>query len=320
MRALKVLLFAALVAGWWQMWQHHDEVAAAYTEDREPLALELKGVGAVPEPTERSVSPFALLPPGPERSPTFSSMLGVTEPTEETATDPELTGGDVTLDGVVQLADGTPVSGATIRIERFTVDGQAVGETVSGPDGTWRADGLMAGRLRVRAYAPNALASVESIVVVLSRTGQATIPLQVEPAARSIQFEITGPLGIATGGDATVAVVASRELVDDDGRLVRIPLAGQPLLATFDPPARLLSADLVTTDDGGAARYLLACDREGTFAGRVVLADEQGAVDGPPCLSAEALAELEAAAAAEAEAGAEADESGSVDEDTEVDR
>lgn len=177
----------------------------------------------------------------------------------------------------------------------------------------------MAGRLRVRAYAPNALASVESIVVVLSRTGQATIPLQVEPAARSIQFEITGPLGIATGGDATVAVVASRELVDDDGRLVRIPLAGQPLLATFDPPARLLSADLVTTDDGGAARYLLACDREGTFAGRVVLADEQGAVDGPPCLSAEALAELEAAAAAEAEAGAEADESGSVDEDTEVD-
>lgn len=304
MRAVKVLLLAVLVAGWWQMWVHRDEVASAYTEERAPLTLELNGVGAVPVASERSVSPYALVPPGSERAPT-AAIPAAEEPTGSVV-ETELTGGSVTLEGVVQLPDGTPVSGATVRIERFTVDGSAVGETVSGSDGTWRADGLLAGRLRVRAYAPNALASVESVVVVLSTTGKATIPLQVQAAASSIRFDVAGPLGIAIGTEATVAVVVSRELVDEEGRLVQIPLAGQPLLTTFAPPARLLSADLVTTDDGGAARYLVVCDAAGTAVARPELEGQRPTVQLPSCVSAEALAELEAAAAAEEEARAEA--------------
>lgn len=320
MRAVKVLLFAALVAGWWQMWTHHEFVASAYTDERAPLTLELKGVGAVPVATERAISPYALVPPGSERAVTVAPA--VEADSAEAMADPELTGGSVTLEGVVQLPDGTPVAGATIRIERFTVAGSAVGETVSGPDGTWQADGLLAGRLRVRAYAPNALATVESVVVVLSTAGRATIPLQVQAAAPSIQFDVAGPLGLAVGTNGTVAVVVSRELVDEEGRLVEIPLAGQPLLTTFSTPVRLLSADLVTTDEGGAARYLLTCDGVGTAVARPELDGERPTIQLPPCLTAEALAEREAAAAeaaGEAESVPIGDDQGAESRDDGVD-
>lgn len=302
MRAVKLLLAAALAAGWWQMWEHREFVAAAYTEDRPPLALELSGVNAVVAESAPSPSPYTLTPAGPDRSPTFAI-----EPTELTPANVELTGGSVSLEGTVQLLDGTPVSGATIRIERFTSDGSAVGETASGPDGAWQASNLRGGRLRVRAFAPNALASVESVVVVLSTSGRATIPLQVQAASPDVQYEAFGPLGIAIGTQATVAVVVSREAVDESGRLVQFPLAGQPLLAAFDPPARLLSADVVTTDAGGAARYLLACDGEGANVGRLLLGDQRTSVTFPSCVSAETLAELQAAAAAEEAARADAE-------------
>ena len=314
MRAVKLLLLVALVAGWWQMWQHRDDVASAYIEDRAPLALELNGVGALPEDLESSVSPYALLGPGTDFAPTF--VVTRSEPAE--AVSVELTGGSVSLDGTVQLPDGTPVAGVTVRIERFTSDGSAFGETETGADGRWQASGLRAGRLRVRAYAPNALASVESVVVVLSTTGRATVPLQVQRAAPTIRFDVVGPLGVAVGSQGTIAVVASRETVDENGRLIRFPLAGQPLMASLSVPARLLSADVVITDPGGAARYLLTCDAEGVAVARLELDIERPTVTLPPCLTPEALAEVEAAAAAEEAARAESDSVDSVVVETSV--
>ena len=193
----------------------------------------------------------------------------------------------------------------------ITSEGSAVGETESGPDGSWEATGLRGGRLRVRAYAPNALASVEPAVLILGADGDATQSLGVEAASVSIRFDVVGPPGIAVGRDGTVAVVASREAVDDSGRLVRFPLAGQTVQFALDGPARLLSADLVTADAGGAARYLLACDGAGTLSARLLLDTERAAVDLPSCMTPESLAEL-----IEAEA-----EEGSADDDapTEVD-
>ena len=306
MRAVKLLLFAVLVAGWWQMWQHRHDVASAYLDERPPLALELNGVGAVPEESDPTPSPFVLLAAGTEQAPTF-----VEPPSEPDDPAVELTGGAASLQGTVVLPDGTPVAGATVRIERFTSEGSAVGETESGPDGSWEATGLRGGRLRLRAYAPNALASVEPVVLILGVDGDATLSLGVEAASPSIRFDVVGPPGIAVGADGTVAVVASREAVDDSGRLVRFPLAGQTVQFAVDGPARLLSADLVTADAGGAARYLLACDGAGTLSARLLLDTERATVDLPSCMTPEILAELIAAEAQE--------ESADADTPTEVD-
>ncbi len=190
MRAVKLVLLAALVVGWWQLWNQREFVTAAYTEERDPLALELGGVSAVPIAADTSASPYALSPVGLGRAPTY-----VAQPPTDDAEPPavELTGGTVRLDGAVLLPDGTPVAGATIRIERFTTAGHAVGETVSDEEGNWEATGLQAGRLRVRAFAPNLLASVDPVVIVLSHTGSATIALQVQAPAPSVSTSWSGP-------------------------------------------------------------------------------------------------------------------------------
>ncbi len=306
MRTLKLVLFAALVAGGWQLWNQREVVVSAYTEERDPLSLELGGVSAVPIASERSPSPYGLVSAGLDRAPTFLPPAEADEDEEPPVV--QLTGGTVTLDGVVQLPDGTPVAGATVRIERFTTEGEAVGETISDEEGNWEAPGLRAGRLRVRAFAPNLLASVDPVVFVLSHTGSATLVLQVQQAAPSVTYELVGPPAIAIGTEATVAVVVARESVDENGRLVQVPIAGQPMLAAVDAPSRLLSADLLDTDAGGAARYLVTCDAEGTAAVNVLFGSARSALALPPCLTVEAMAELEAAAAAEDESAADAAE------------
>lgn len=297
MRAIKLLLFVAIAAGWWLLGQHHESVTSAYTEERTPLALEFDGVGAVPARNDRTVSPYALAVPSIDRAPTFLAV-DVEEPRDSPLV--EVIGGTASLDGMVTLIDGTPVAGATVRIERFTSDGQAVAETLSSSDGSWTAPGLQGGRLRVRAFAPEVLASVEPVVVVVPKNGSLTLSLRVEGPAEGLRFDSVGPLGIAVGTAGTTAIVVSREAVDEAGRLVQLPVAGQALTATFTAPAQVLSENIVVTDAGGASRFLLACEAEGAPIARLVLEEDRSSVSLPPCLTGEALAELEAAAAAEA--------------------
>lgn len=307
------MLFAALVAGWWQLWHVREDVTSAYTTARPELALELDGIGIALASSEPSVSPYALVPTGAERAPTFpaspSTSIVATDEIDET-TSVEVTGGEVELAGIVQLVDGTPVAGATVRIERFTSQGSGTAETVSGSDGAWEASGLQGGRLRVRAYAPNQLASIDPVVLVVTRTGSASVDLTVGQADLGITFEMVGPPGMAIGATTTVAVVMSRVLVDELGRFVEQPVAGASTTGSVSG-ARLLSADALTTDVGGAVRYLLACDIEGAPSISIAVGgatsdaaepeSERAVVALPECMSAELLAELEAAAATEGE-------------------
>lgn len=308
MRLLKVILFAALVAGWWQLWSARDLVISAYTQDRAPLALELAGVNGALVDSERPVSPYALQSAGLDRAPTFLPIASAPVDDELGAVD--VTGGQASLSGVVQLVDGTPVAGATVRIERFTTEGQGTAETVSGDDGSWSAEGLQGGRLRIRAFAPNQLASVDPSVLVVSRNGSARLTLLVEQPTPGLRFDMVGPPGIAIGTSGTAAIVISSERVDDWGRLTQLPVSGLETTAAITG-GRLLSADVVTTDAGGAVRYLVACDAEGATSVLVKTATEEAVLALPSCMSSAALAELEAAAAAEAAELAAEEESAS---------
>jgi len=304
MRLVKVMLFAALVAGWWQLWHVRESITSAYTDDRLPLALELDGVNLEAIDSERPVSPYALVPASVERAPTFLPIAGsdVAENTGSVG----VTGGAASLSGSVRLPDGTPVAGATIRIERFTSEGQGTAETVSGSDGSWSASGLRGGRLRIRAFAPDQLASVDPVVIVISRNGSAQLALTVVAAAPGLRFDMVGPPGIAIGTAATAAVVISREVVDNWGRLIQTPVPGRETIASISG-ARLLSGDNVVTDAGGAVRYLIACDLESSPVVAISAGDADAVLAMPACMSANLLAELEAAAAAERAAEAEAE-------------
>lgn len=310
MRLVKVILFAALVVGWWQLWSVRDVVTSAYTDERPPLALELDGVSVVLTDADRPVSPYALQSAGLDRAPTFlpiasSSSSSSSSPASDDLTSIAVTGGQVSLSGTVQLLDGTPVSGATIRIERFTSDGQGTAETTSGSDGSWSASGLRGGRLRVRAFAPNQLASVDPSVLIVSRSGSARLTLLVEQPTPGLRFDMVGPPGIAIGTAGTAAVVVSSEQVDQWGRLTQLPVPGLETTASVSG-GRLLSADVVVTDAGGAVRYLVACDVDGAVAVVVKAATEEAVLALPSCMSSALLAELEATAAAERAAEEEA--------------
>ena len=307
MRLVKVILFAALVVGWWQLWHVRETVSSAYTEERSPLALELDGLGSVLADAERPVPLYALRSAGLDRAPTFLPIAPPAVPDEPSPI--SVTGGEASLSGTVNLPDGTPVAGATVRIERFTSDGQGTAETVSGPDGAWSAAGLRGGRLRVRAFAPNQLASIEPSVLVVSRNGSAQLTLRVDEAIDGLRFDMVGPPGIAIGTAGTAAIVVSREIVDESGRLIQLPVAATELTASISG-GRILSADVVVTDPGGAVRYLIACDVEGSPTAVITAGDVESVIAMPTCMSAELLAELEAAADAERAAEAEANQRG----------
>lgn len=306
MRLVKAMLFAALVVGWWQLWHVRDSVTSAYLDERPPLSLELEGVNLALADADRPVSPYALVPAGVDRAPTFLPIAP--EPVLEDPLSVGITGGTASLSGLVQLVDGTPVAGATIRIERFTSDGQATAETVSGADGSWSASGLRGGRLRVRAFAPNQLASVEPAVLLVSRNGSARVPLTVASPAPGIRFDMVGPPGIAIGTAGTAAVVVSQEVVDEWGRLIQTPVPLRETSATISG-GRLLSDNNVVTDAGGAVRYLIACDVESDPVVVLTTGEEQAVLAMPSCMSASLLAELEAAATAERAAEEEAEAS-----------
>ncbi len=306
MRLVKAMLFAALVVGWWQLWHVRDSVTSAYLDERPPLSLELEGVNLALADADRPVSPYALVPAGVDRAPTFLPIAP--EPVLEDPLSVGITGGTASLSGLVQLVDGTPVAGATIRIERFTSDGQATAETVSGADGSWSASGLRGGRLRVRAFAPNQLASVEPAVLLVSRNGSARVPLTVASPAPGIRFDMVGPPGIAIGTAGTAAVVVSQEVVDEWGRLIQTPVPLRETSATISG-GRLLSDNNVVTDAGGAVRYLIACDVESDPVVVLTTGEEKAVLTMPSCMSASLLAELEAAATAERAAEEEAEAS-----------
>jgi len=293
MRFVKLVLFAALMVGWWQLWHVRDSITSAYTDERAPLALELDGVNIAPLESDRPESPFALVAAGTDRAPTFLPIA--TQPVDEEATSVGITGGSVALSGSVQLTDGTPAAGVTVRIERFTSDGQATAETVSDVDGSWSANGLQGGRLRVRAFVPNQLASVESTVLVMSENGSAQVPLTLVAPDPGLRFSLVGPTDIAIGTAGTAAVVISREAVDGWGRLIQTPVPANVTTASISG-ARLLSADRVVSDAGGAVRYLIACDVEGSPVVAISTGQVRTMLALPRCVPAALAVEPEAEA------------------------
>ncbi|MEZ5342671.1 MAG: hypothetical protein R2706_14855 [Acidimicrobiales bacterium] len=79
-------------------------------------------------------------------------------------------------------------------------------------------------------------------------------------------LSIVGGSETYIGADQTVAVVASTTIVDGEGRIVVVPIAATPITATVTGAGSLISADVVTTDGGGAARFRVRCDSAGSVS------------------------------------------------------
>jgi hypothetical protein len=85
-------------------------------------------------PPPNTVASITTSPPGSDYSGVVLPAVEGRAPLEKV----EITGGDATLSGLVLGPDG-PVSGATVRLERFVGDAVSHIDIVSNGDGTWRA-------------------------------------------------------------------------------------------------------------------------------------------------------------------------------------
>ncbi|MDP9005649.1 MAG: hypothetical protein M3N15_01875 [Actinomycetota bacterium] len=207
-----------------------------------------------PLPVPSTVSTVATTPPAP------ADHSGVVLPPVEgtTTTAAVVVGpGAAVVAGRVDGPDG-PVEGATVRLERLVGDAAATLDVGTGPDGTWRATGVLGGRYRVRAWRRPDLASVEPQLVFVAGTGTVELALRAERFGTAVEFAVA-PNPPVVGEATNVLVRVAERTVDADGAVRARPRPGVGVsLAAgsgWAPQSPLTGA----TDEAGTITFTLVC-------------------------------------------------------------
>lgn len=243
------------------MWSARDWVTEAYTSEHESVDLQLGGLDLTAEVADAGPSPFVIA-----TAPDTRDVVLVEEVAQPTASAVELGGGNTRFSGVVtEVVDGAvvPAVGATVSIERVTIDGTASAQLSTGTDGSFAFTGLLGGSYRVRAYMPGVSSSGPAVVRFVADGSANDLQFALSGPNAAVSLDLVGPPEISTAAPATVAVVASAESVDQLGRFVRVPISGVRVSLSGSSAASIVSADQVFTDSGGAARFLISCDVPG---------------------------------------------------------
>ncbi len=219
-----------------------------------------------------TVSPASTLPP-------VTAPPGV--PRTATTQITEMGPGEATLSGVVNGPEG-PVTGATVKIERFIGDKVAT-QTVQTVAGAWTLPSILGGSYRVDVFRPPDLAQaapdafflgateVKQLSTTLVRYGTTGVTATIDP---------NPPL---VGQTATLTVHYGGGGVDAAGNVVT---AGQPGVRVQISPGPGLSvetAPVVFTDGNGAATWVVRCLQPGPVPVNLLTSTTSSAVSLPPC-------------------------------------
>lgn len=253
MRLLKLILGVALVAAVVTMWSERDLVTSAYTDDSDPIELRLEGIDLATARTPIEPSPFVLVA-SPDLRTSAVQPVAFVEPVAEKT---ELGGGKAALSGNVTGPDG-PAVGATVRLERHTTAGITSTETFTDASGNWSATGLAGGRWRVRTFVPNLYTSGPAQVFFLAEDDALAVNTAVTTPSLAPVVDLVGPDETFIDTQHTYAVTVGVRRVDAEGRVVVLPMPGAQVNVVATSSS-LVSAETVSTDAGGAARFALRC-------------------------------------------------------------
>lgn len=276
--ALKWTAGLALLAGWGWMALQADLVIDAYQGDAavETLQLQPLSFTAATVPAEDSAFSLAVAPD------TSSQALERLVAAEAPVTDPGIAGGTAQLYGRVGGLGNEDVG--EVRLTRITDGGQSELTVPVNRDRTWIAEDLRGGRYRVRALVPGLRASQGSVVLFLGDGEQRKVDLSVTTPPQQLEFQVVGPEAMVIGLQDVVAITVGRQKVDADGRSVLAPVVGARIEATFSPVVSLLSAGVVDTDPGGAARFLLSCAMPGKATITLAVEEQVSVMTLPSCV------------------------------------
>lgn len=128
-----------------------------------------------------------------------------------------LTPGAANMNGQVLDDTGAPVPGATVHLERLVGNQVATVDIPAAADGTWKAQGIIGGLYRVRAWRPPDLAVVDPQIFFLKATDSQIVNLQLQ---RFTGVQVTSniaPNPPIVGQPANLVVLVTVSAVAADG-------------------------------------------------------------------------------------------------------
>lgn len=209
------------------------------------------------------VPPTTAAPPSTTIAPDFSGVsLGVVRGATTTTTI-SLGPGEAAFKGTVAGPDG-PVANASVRVERLVAGAVAANDVVTQPDGSWELPGIKGGAYRVRAWRSPDLALVEPAFIFIGSKQVFPLDLKLDRYTGPFATGAVAPNPPVVGAPVNLVVQLSSRSVDDRGFVVGVPLVGAVvLLGTATSAWQLLSANPVSSDANGRARWELRCSAAG---------------------------------------------------------
>lgn len=160
--------------------------------------------------------------------------------------------------GVVVGPDG-PVPEAVVRIERLVGERVQVRDLRAGADGTFVAERIPGGRLRVRAFLPPSLTMTQPEIFFLAERDEKDLRLNVTRHEGPDVRASTAPSSPRAGELVNLLVWVAERIVDADGVARTAPVPGVPVDVVSSGWTFVESRPV--TDDDGVALFTFRCER-----------------------------------------------------------
>lgn len=190
--------------------------------------------------------------------PDFSGVVLAGVPGKTTTVPPAIGPGSASLQGLVTGPDG-PVPGAIVHLERIVDAGIAVADVTSGPDGVWKAENILGGRYRLRAYRPLDLALVKPAVFFLSGTEKRTFDINLQRFTGLVAIASMAPNPPRVGEPANLVVRVAQQSVDNAGIVRAVGVTGADAELVGSGQWRVESPNPTLTDGAGDASWQVRC-------------------------------------------------------------
>ena len=225
--------------------------------------------------------------PSTTAAPDYSGVALPGAAGKATTTTAVLGPGTATVKGTVIGPDGTPTSGATVRVERLVGKAVASLDVASNPDGTWAALNVLGGSYRVRAWRAPDIAQVKPAFFFVGSTETYPVELKLERNFGTTPQPAVAPTPPFVGQSTNLVLQLSSRSVDAGGIVQGVPMAGATVVLAGGGGWTVGLPNPTVTDATGRARWEMVCQGPGVQPlGLTVNGAEQFQLALPACAPA----------------------------------
>lgn len=173
--------------------------------------------------------------------------------------------GKASFDGIVVGPSG-PVPGATVLLERQVGDGISSATLITGADGRWKADAVLGGRWRVRAWRAPDLALTVPETIFLEEAEDRKLEVTVAEFTGVVVTASVAPAPPIVDELARIVVRAFTRSVREDGVVSNEAVPFVELSLAGSSQWRVESSNPTSADSSGQGEWLARCASPGSHA------------------------------------------------------